>query len=73
VFAKSMYAMGEDTVVDSAGVRHNWREDLARKLLSLQEQDGSWVNSWSTRWWEGEKDLVTAWSVIALNYVTQVP
>jgi squalene-hopene/tetraprenyl-beta-curcumene cyclase len=73
VFAKSMYAMGEDIVVDGAGVKHNWRNDLARKLMSLQEKDGSWSNTWSTRWWEGEKDLVTAWSVIALNYVTRDP
>jgi squalene-hopene/tetraprenyl-beta-curcumene cyclase len=71
VFAKSMYAMGDDVVVDGAGVKHNWRNDLARKLMSLQGEDGSWTNTWSTRWWEGEKDLVTAWSVIALNYVTR--
>lgn len=68
VFGKSMYAMGETTVADGAGVQHNWREDLARKLISLQGKDGSWANPWSTRWWEGEQALVTAWSVIALNY-----
>ena len=72
-FAKSMYAMGEDTVLDGEGTSHNWREDLARKLMSLQGEDGSWTNTWSTRWWEGEKDLVTAWSVIALNYITRDP
>ncbi len=66
-FAKSLYAFGEPTLVDSAGVAHNWRDDLARKLLSLQAEDGSWVNPYSQRWWEGVKDLVTAWSVIALN------
>ena len=68
VFGKSMYAMGEDIVVDGAGVKHNWRDDLARKLISLQNKDGSWTNPWSSRWWEGESALVTAWSVIALNY-----
>jgi hypothetical protein len=36
-------------------------------LLSLQNEDGSWVNPDSPRWLEGNKDLVTAWSVIALN------
>ena len=71
VFAKSMYAMGVTTVTDGAGVEHNWRNELARKLLSLQGEDGAWNNTWSTRWWEGEKDLVTAWSVIALNYVVK--
>jgi len=66
-FAKSMSAVGEAEVVDVANQRHNWRNDLARKLLSLQAPDGTWVNSDSQRWWEGVKELVTARSVIALN------
>lgn len=66
-FAKSMYAYGEPEVADMQGVKHNWRNDLAIRLLSLQAEDGSWVNTSSTRWWEGDKNLVTAWSVIALN------
>ena len=66
-FAKSMYAFGEPTVTDDAGVVHNWRDDLATTLLSMQAADGSWSNPYSQRWWEGVKDLVTAWSVIALN------
>jgi squalene-hopene/tetraprenyl-beta-curcumene cyclase len=67
VFAKSMAAY--DTVILTAadGVEHNWREELATKLMSLQNDDGSWVNPDSPRWWEGDKNLVTAWSVIALN------
>lgn len=68
-FSKSMRAFGDPEITDSNGVKHNWRNDLASKLLSLQENDGSWVNKDSQRWWEGNKDLVTAWSVIALNNV----
>ncbi len=67
VFSKSMAAYGDDIVVDTDGNEHNWRNDVARKLLSLQNEDGSWVNPDSPRWLEGNKDLVTAWSVIALN------
>lgn len=67
-FAKSMYAYGEDTITDGKGVTHNWRDDLAGKLISIQDKtDGSWVNT-NTKWWENDKNLVTAWSVIALNY-----
>ncbi len=66
-FAKSLAAFGEVELVDSRGRRHNWRNDLATKLISLQDEDGSWVNNDSPRWWEGNRDLVTAWSVIALN------
>lgn len=67
VFSKSMAAYGEITLIDADGNEHNWRNDLAEKLLSLQNDDGSWVNPDSPRWWEGNKQLVTAWSVIALN------
>jgi squalene-hopene/tetraprenyl-beta-curcumene cyclase len=66
-FAKSMKAFGEVEVEDTNGVKHNWRNDLATKLISLQAEDGSWVNTESTRWWEGIKELTTARSVIALN------
>jgi squalene-hopene/tetraprenyl-beta-curcumene cyclase len=67
VFSKAMAAYGEPQVTDTAGTAHNWRNDLAAKLVSLQEGDGSWVNTHSKRWWEGDRNLVTAWSVIALN------
>lgn len=66
-FAKSMAAFGESTVTDTSGVAHNWRNDLATKLISLQRDDGSWVNDRSPRWWEHNPHLCTARSVIALN------
>ena len=68
--AKSMYAYGEATIMDSNGVVHNWRDDLAKKLLSIQNEQGYWVNT-TARWWEGDKNLVTAWSAIALNYAVR--
>jgi squalene-hopene/tetraprenyl-beta-curcumene cyclase len=67
VFAKSMAAYGDATVTDTQGASHNWRNDLANKLLSMQASDGSWVNPYSKRWWEGDKNLATAWSTIALD------
>jgi len=66
-FAKSMAAYGETMVTDVNGVAHNWREDLAAKLVSLQEDDGSWVNHDSPRWWEGNPPLCASRAVIALN------
>ena len=71
VFSKSMAAYGEDVLVDADGMEHNWRNEIALKLLSLQDDDGSWVNPDSPRWWEGNSNLVTAWSVIALNAALQ--
>jgi len=71
VFAKSMAAYGDTEIVDTKGVKHNWRNDLASKLISLQDPDGSWVNKDSKRWWENIKDLITARCVIALNLITR--
>ncbi len=42
-FAKVMWAYGEDTFTDGNGQKHNWRNELAQKLLSLQAPDGSLV------------------------------
>ena len=66
-FAKVMLAYGEDSFTDSKGQKHNWRNELAQKLLSLQGSDGSWSNKDSNAWWEDRPQLVTAWSVIALE------
>jgi len=66
-FATAMFAYGDPVVVDSKGTSHNWRDDLAAKLVSLQRKDGSWVNEQSDKWWEGDPNLVTSWSVNALN------
>lgn len=68
-FAKSMKAFGEPIVTEMNGTWHNWRNDFATKLIGLQRDDGSWINDESPRWWEGNPDLCTARSVIALNQV----
>lgn len=67
VFAKSMYAYGDALIKDTKGGQHNWRNDLTNKLASIQAADGSWVNPFSNRWWEGDKNLATSWSTIALD------
>ena len=59
-FAKVMSAWGEDGFVDGKGQRHNWRDELAQKLLGLQRPDGSWANAESNAWWEDRPQLVTA-------------
>ena len=44
-FAKVMSAYGEDTFTDGKGQRHNWRNELAQKLLSLQAAGWQLVQS----------------------------
>lgn len=43
----------------------NWREDLARKLLALQREDGSWANT-HQRWMESSGVLSSAYALLAL-------
>lgn len=68
-FAKSLAAAGIDTIDDADGNPHNWRNELAEKLISQQQPDGSWVNDQNDRWMEGNRELVTAYALLALSYV----
>ena len=70
VFAKALQAFGENAIVDAKGVSHNWREDLGKKLISLQGTDGSWVNS-NPAEMQGNKTLVTAFSMMAIEAILQ--
>jgi len=70
-FAKSMAAYGSPQVVTSDGTVHNWKSDFVTKILSLQNEDGSWANRESSRWWENDKNLTTGRMVVALNLATR--
>ena len=62
-----MSAYGEKEFVDGRGQRHNWRNALAEKLISLQGADGSWANRDSNVYWEDKPELASAWAVLALE------
>lgn len=68
--AKALTIYGTDYVVDTAETAHNWREDLASKLIEIQKADGSWVNE-NGRWWENNPDLVTAYCLMALEEIAR--
>jgi len=70
VFAKALQAVGEDVIVDSKGQRHNWREDLAKKLISLQHPEGYWVNTDKAEL-QDNKVLVTAFTMQAMEAILQ--
>ncbi|MEM8735923.1 MAG: hypothetical protein AAGG44_16965, partial [Planctomycetota bacterium] len=65
--AKALDALGESTFEDANGVRHNWKAELRTKLAELQQEDGSWVNP-TTRWMEGDPNLVSAYALLCLKY-----
>lgn len=66
-FSKALEAYDKDIIIDTDGEKHNWRNDLVEKLVAIQAPDGSWVNE-NNRWWESDKNLCTAYSVIALEF-----
>jgi squalene-hopene/tetraprenyl-beta-curcumene cyclase len=65
--AKALDTLGEEQLVDGAGVSHAWRAELAGRLLSIQRQDGSWINVNSPRWWEGNPVLATAYAMLSMD------
>jgi squalene-hopene/tetraprenyl-beta-curcumene cyclase len=69
VFAKALATMGDDVIVDSRGRSHNWREDLAQKLLSLQHPEGYWVNDKDKAEMQDNPVVVTAFTMTALQSV----
>jgi len=66
-FAKCLDALGEDVIVDDKGNKHYWREDLIKKLISLQHEKGYWVNP-DARYWQNIKDLVTSYAIIGMKF-----
>jgi squalene-hopene/tetraprenyl-beta-curcumene cyclase len=66
-FAKALATVGDAELVAGDGKSHNWREELVQKLASKQQDNGSWVNT-TPRWLEGDPNLVTAYSLLALSY-----
>jgi squalene-hopene/tetraprenyl-beta-curcumene cyclase len=70
VFAKALQALGQPTIVDARGRSHNWREELGRKLLSLQHPEGYWVNSVPDEM-QDNKVLVTAFTMTAIHALLQ--
>jgi squalene-hopene/tetraprenyl-beta-curcumene cyclase len=70
VFAKALQALDEPVIVDARGRRHNWREELGRKLLSLQNADGYWVNSVPDEM-QNNRVLVTAFTMSAIHAILQ--
>jgi len=66
IMVKCLDTFGEETFPIPSGRTVAWRREFVEKLLSLQREDGSWVNV-SNRFWEGDPALVTAYSVLTLR------
>lgn len=67
-FAKALDAAGVEVLDDASGEPHPWRQELVATLANLQQPDGAWVNQRSERWMEGDRQLVTAYALLALAH-----
>ncbi len=66
--AKGLSIAGVDFLKTKDGKVIDWRADLAKKLLNLQQGDGSWGNT-AGRWMESDTTLTTAYMLMALSRV----
>jgi squalene-hopene/tetraprenyl-beta-curcumene cyclase len=64
-FAKALDTMNLKVLEDAAGKKHDWRAELTNHLLSLQKENGGWVNP-EKRWMEGDPNMATAYSLLTL-------
>ena len=64
-FAKALDTMKLQVLEDAAGKKHDWRTELTNHLLSLQKENGGWVNP-EKKWMEGDPNLATAYALLTL-------
>jgi squalene-hopene/tetraprenyl-beta-curcumene cyclase len=63
---KALQLSGISDLEGPTGKHVNWRQDLALKLIELQQRDGSWANE-NARWWEKEPALATSFAILSLE------
>lgn len=68
LMAKGLSAAGVNSFELKSGKTVAWRQDLAMRLLALQQRDGSWMNE-NPRWWEKDPVLSTSYALLALETV----
>jgi len=67
--SKALAITGTKELVTPEGKEIDWKRDLALKVMSLQSQDGSWINEGSNRWMEDDPAMVTAYGMLTLQHI----
>ncbi len=68
LMTKGLTAAGIDQLTLADGKKIDWRPAVTKKLLDLQQTDGSWVND-TGRWMEKDAVLVTSYGVLSLELI----
>ncbi len=64
--AKALSLLKSPTMDLPNGTKRLWAKDLAEKLITLQEAEGSWINT-AMRWMENDRILATSYVLSALT------
>ena len=71
IIARALAVAGLDSIPRSGeaagGAPIDWRAELVAKVVSLQREDGSFVNA-NGRFWENDPVLATSYSAISLAF-----
>lgn len=68
ILARALDAAEVEVLPLEDGSTVDWKEELAKTLVALQEGDGSWVNE-SNRFWEADPVLSTSYALLTLTYL----
>jgi squalene-hopene/tetraprenyl-beta-curcumene cyclase len=63
--ARALSAYGEPIVTDAQGNKHDWRIELAARLVAKQNPDGSWAGE--KQWMESNPMIATPLALLALE------
>lgn len=66
LLTKALTTSDEDRLKLANGAEVPWLDQVAVRLLKLQQADGSWVNP-ELRWWESDPVLVACYAVMTLE------
>ena len=66
--SKALDLYDAEVIHDAQGNAHAWRTELVGRVLSLQRQDGSWINANAPRWFEGNPVLASAYAMSTLGH-----
>ena len=66
MMSQALSLLGNATITDARGGKHDWYAELATRVVSLQNPDGSWINKDET-YWEGNAAVATARALLALE------
>lgn len=68
VKARALHAYSETEITLPVGAKKNWAVDMIDVATQIQKSDGSFYNEAHSRWMEDEKELVTAYVLMALIF-----